>query len=137
MRGRAATALASIGAADSATLHRMLKDPVPYVRAQACAALARANMSEDLADVLELASSTLVARYDIRGWTTLEGEPGCESHVSSSSGYLGESAATALLLLSHGQVKLEPVASKDIEGTLRRNQQLLARWVAKAGVIRD
>lgn len=133
VRGRAAVVLATLGQGEPAVFRDMLKDPVPYVRSQACAALARANNFEYLTDILQLADSTMVARYDIRGWTTLEGEPGCESHTGSSSGYLGESAAVALLLLNHGTVKLEPIAAEDIQGSLRRNRQVLAAWVAEAG----
>jgi hypothetical protein len=111
-------------------LHGLLKDPIPFVKAQACSALARAGIHEHLDEVLGLASSTAMARYDIRDWTTLEGEPGCESHAGSPSGFLGEAAATALALLSHGQAKVAPIAMDDVDGSLLRNRTAVAAWLA-------
>jgi hypothetical protein len=130
VRGRAAVVLASLGRAKAASLRALLKDPIPFVQAQACTALARTGLHEHLQEVLELTTSTAMARYDIRGWTTLEGEPGCESHASSPSGFLGEAAATALALLSHGQAKVASIASEDVAGSLLRNRDAVAAWLA-------
>jgi hypothetical protein len=129
VRGRAAVVLASLGRTKGESLRALLKDPIPFVQAQACTALARAGAREYLQEMLELTSSTAMARYDIRGWTTLEGEPGCESHAGSPSGFLGEAAATALALLSHGQAKVEPVAMNDVSGSLLRNRSSIATWL--------
>jgi len=115
--------------------------------ASGCAAVARAphgaltsdviyplspiqSLHDYLDEVLELTSSTKTARYDIRGWMTVEREPGCESHEGSPSGLLGEAAATALALLSHGQARIEPIATNDVDGSLRRNRAIVAAWVA-------
>jgi hypothetical protein len=130
VRGRAAVVLASLGRAKAESLRALLKDPIPFVQAQASTALARAGAREYLQEILELSSSTAMARYDIRGWTTLEGEPGCESHSGSPSGFLGEAAATALALLSHGQAKVAPIASEDVAGSLLRNRTVVAAWLA-------
>jgi hypothetical protein len=130
VRGRAAFVLASLGGATFESLQPLLKDPIPYVKAQACSALARAGLQDDLQEVLKLASSTDMARYDIRDWTTLEGEPGCESHSGSPSGFLGEAAATALALVSRGQAKVEPIPSEDVEGAIHRNYLAVSEWLA-------
>ena len=137
VRGRAAVVLASLGHATAESLRGLLKDPVPFVRAQACGALARADLHEYLDEVLDLTTSMETTQYDIRDWMTIEGEPGCESHVGSASGFLGEAAATALALLSHGQARIEPIATDDVEGSLRRNRAIVAAWFTNSDKAHD
>jgi hypothetical protein len=132
VRGRSAALLAALGGVQPDELLRLLEDRHGYVRGQACMALARVGTRDHIKNILKIADSTVPASYAICGWTTLAGEPGCETHNTSSSGLLGEVAAQAIALLARGQILLEPLSGQDAGAALARNKKSIEEWFARS-----
>jgi hypothetical protein len=134
VRGRALELLGSIGRGDSEVLALVdagLKDADPYVRSEACEAAARLHYRSALHEIIKLVDDKANNRYDLRGWTALDGKPGRLHHDGSPWSFVYDAAMNAVRSLSAGDLKLERINPKEIEPGLIVNARLTKDWYAK------
>ena len=105
VRGRALFALAEVASLTAASTRfgagkRGLADREPYVRAQSADLLARCRESAALHLLIEHVADLTPARYELRGWTQLDGKPGLLVHELPGRKRVAEAALFAMQSLS-------------------------------------
>jgi hypothetical protein len=105
VRGRSLAVLADVEGLVAADLRfaagrEHLADPHGYVRAQAADLLLRCREPMAIHALIELAGDLAEARYELRGFTTLDGNAGTLLHVVPGRPRVADAALLALLTLS-------------------------------------
>ncbi len=107
VRGRALGVFTEIAwllpaAARFETAQLSLRDPDPYVRAQAADLLLRCKEARGIHVLIEHVADLAVARYELSGWTNLDGSPGRLVHTVPGRKRVADAALLAILTLSEG-----------------------------------
>lgn len=136
VRGRALQLLSTLGGNDHPpTLERAraaLGDEHPYVRAEACEALARLGDKASIHALMKRIEDKERSFYDLRGWKLLDGRNGNVRHRIARRSKVQEAALAAIAGLSDGQLSLERIDRKQRGPALEKNVDLAKAWYAKA-----
>lgn len=109
IRGRALAVLALLDGGAASTRARAraaLRDPHPYVRAVGCDVLGQTDEAAYVHDLIPLVGDLAEARYDLGGWTRLDGQPGSLPHAVPGRPHVAEAALYAVETLADGAIRL-------------------------------
>lgn len=136
VRGRALQLVSALGSNDHApTLERVraaLSDEHPYVRAEACEAVARLGDKASIHALMDRIEDKERSFYDLRGWKLLDGRNGNVRHRIARRSKVQEAALAAIAGLSDGQLSLERIDRKQRGQALEKNVDLAKAWYVKA-----
>jgi len=103
-------------------------DPHPYVRAEACEALARLGYIQAIHGLIQLVDDQQPSHYELERFSLEDGQPGRLRHDIAGRSFVSESALHAIQTLSAGQLRLEPVDPKQPVVGARTNAQRVRAW---------
>lgn len=133
IRGEALRLLAlSRNAVDAAVLEKLqgaLRDEHAFVRAQACEALARVGEKSTIHALAPLLDDEAPSRYDLSGWTRVDGRPGVLRHRMRGRKLVRDSAAYAIAELSGEE--LASAATPEPPGKVDGKKKVDAKKKAK------
>lgn len=112
-----------------------LGDPDPYVRAQAADLLLRCREPMAVHTLIELTSDMAAARYELGGWTALDGSPGVLVHVVPGRQRVAEAALFAIQALSQDVAGVNPLlltlgGRPAPDALVLENREIARRWYA-------
>ncbi len=131
VRGRALELLGSISRNDEAVRNVVLaalSDEHPYVRSEAAESTARLRYQPAIHLLMKLVDQKERNRYEIKGWTTLDGKPGRLHHDGSAWSYVQDAAINAIRSLSGNELKLTRIAPKQVDEGLAKNVEEVKAW---------
>lgn len=136
VRGRALQLLSSLGSDEHPptleAARAALEDEHPYVRAEACEALARLGHKASIHELMGRIEDEERSLYDLRGWKLLDGRTGNVRHRVTKHARVQESALAAIASLSDEQLTLERIDRKQAHASREKNIALTKAWYAKA-----
>lgn len=103
-------------------------DPHPYVRAEACEALARLGYIQAIHGLMQLVDDRQPSHYELEGFTLEDGRPGRLRHGIPGRALVSDSVLHAIQTLSAGQLRLEPVEPKQPVDGASTNAQRVRLW---------
>lgn len=103
-------------------------DPHPYVRAEACEALARLGYIQAIHGLMQLVDDQQSSQYELEGFTLEDGKLGKLRHEIPGRSFVSESALHAIQTLSAGQLRLEPIDPTQPAVSARTNLQRVRSW---------
>jgi hypothetical protein len=103
-------------------------DPHPYVRAEACEALARLGYIQAIHGLVRLVDDQQPSRYELEGFALEDGRPGKLRHEIPDRSLVADSALHAIETLSAGQLRLEPIDPRQPAASASGNAQRVRTW---------
>lgn len=141
VRGRAAAAMAQLGRTDAeraaavTKLKTLLGDSSAFVRSVSAYELGRLGRFDAVATLMTMLDDQTVNRYDIRGFTSLDGSAGWEHHDGSAWSRVDDAVLAALVQLTFRQTDLRferpAVRADDVEGGIARGRDAARVWYQK------
>ncbi|HOU89395.1 MAG TPA: hypothetical protein PLU22_00050 [Polyangiaceae bacterium] len=132
IRGRALGLLGALdGAAARALARAALRDPHPFVRAVGCDVLGQTDEAAYIHDLMPLVEDRAEARYDLVGFTSLDGQPGSVPHAVPGRRRVAEAALFAVETLADGAVRLPFGGREGADERLELSIQSARAWYAR------